>query len=72
MKNIQLISVTLGVPGKSAITQLLEVYNDILDMVAGAQEVDIIHLAISKAFDKVLRNLFLTKLHRHDILGTAL
>ena len=41
-------------------------------MVAGAQEVDIIHLAISKAFDKVLRNLFLTKLHRHDILGTAL
>ena len=58
--------------GKSTVTQLLEVYHDILDMIAGGQEIDVIHLDLSKAFDKVPHDLLLTKLHRHGISGTAL
>ena len=57
--------------GKSTVTQLLEVYHDILDMVAGGQEIDAIHLDLYKAFDKVPHDLLLTKLHRHGISGTA-
>ena len=41
-------------------------------MVAGGQEIDVIHLDLSKAIDKVPHNLLLTKLHRHGISGTAL
>jgi len=41
-------------------------------MVAGGQEVDVIHLDLSKAFDKVPHDLLLTKLHRHGNSGTAL
>ena len=41
-------------------------------MVAGGQEVDVIHLDLSKPFDKVPHDLLLTKLHRHGISGTAL
>lgn len=41
-------------------------------MVAGGQEIDVIHLDLSKAFDKVSHDLLLTKLHRHGISGTAL
>ena len=58
--------------GKSTVSQLLEVYHDILDMVDGGQEIDVIHLDLSKAFDKVPHDLLLTKLYRHGISGTAL
>jgi hypothetical protein len=48
--------------GKSTTTQLLEVYHDILDSVASGNEVDVIYLDLSKAFDKVHHNLLLLKL----------
>jgi len=41
-------------------------------MVAGGQEVDVIHFDLSKPFDKVPHDLFSTKLHHHGISGTAL
>ena len=58
--------------GKSTTTQLLEVYHDILDSVASGNEVDVIYLDLSKAFDKVPHNLLLLKLKHHGINGSLL
>lgn len=59
-------------PGKSTETQLLEVYHDILDKLANGQEVDVIHLDLSKAFDKVPHRLLLSKLQLLGISGPVL
>ncbi|CAB4042628.1 Hypothetical predicted protein [Paramuricea clavata] len=40
------------VRGKSTTTQLLEVYQDIMESVVSGEEVDAIYLDLSKAFDK--------------------
>ena len=53
--------------GKSTTTQLLEVYHEILESVASGNEVDVIYLDFSKAFDKVPHHLLLRKL---ETLGT--
>ena len=58
--------------GKSTTTQLLEVYHDILDSVASGNEVDVIYLDLSKAFDKVPHNLLLLKLKHYGINGSLL
>ena len=42
--------------GKSTTTQLLEVYNNILESVVSGKEVDAIFLDLSKALDKVSYN----------------
>ena len=47
--------------GKSTTTQLLEVYHNILESVAGGKEVDVICLDLTKAFDKVPHNTLLKK-----------
>ena len=41
---------------KSTTTQLLEVYHNIPENVAGGKEVDVIYLDLTKAFDKVPHN----------------
>ena len=58
--------------GKSTTTQLLEVYNNILESVASGKEVDAIFLDLSKAFDKVPHNLLLNKLEKYGIRGPLL
>ena len=55
--------------GRSTVTQLLEVYHDILDSLASGKKIDAIHLDLSKAFDRVPHHLLLTKLERFDISG---
>ena len=35
------------------VSQVLKVYHDILDMLSGGKEADVIHLDLSKAFNKV-------------------
>ena len=54
--------------GRSTVTQLLEVYRDILNYVAGGQEVSAIYLDLSKAFYKVSHNRLLTKI---EVCGTS-
>ena len=58
--------------GQSTVTQLLTVYHDILEVLASGQEVDVIHLDFSKAFDKVSHNLLLKKLAGYGISGSIL
>ena len=58
--------------GRSTVTQLLEVYYNILDSVASGKRVDIIYLDLSKAFDKVPHSLLLLKLNRFGISGSLL
>ena len=58
--------------GRSTVTQLLEVYHNILDSVASGKEVDIVYLDLSKAFDKVTHSLLLLKLNRYGICGSLL
>jgi hypothetical protein len=48
--------------GKSTVTQLLHIYQEILDHLAGGKEVDAIHLDLSKAFDRVQHHMLLKKL----------
>ena len=53
--------------GKSTVTQLLHVYQEILDHLAGGKEVDAIHLDLSKAFDRVQHHMLLNKLEQYGI-----
>ena len=57
---------------KSSTTQLLEVYDDILESVASGEEVDAIFLDLSKAFNKVPHNLLSNKLENYGIRGPLL
>ena len=58
--------------GKSTVTQLLHVYQEILDHLAGGKEVDAIHLDLSKAFDRVQHHMLLNKLEQYGISGSLL
>ncbi|CAB4018957.1 Hypothetical predicted protein, partial [Paramuricea clavata] len=58
--------------GISTVTQLLHVYQEILDLLAGGKEVDAIHLDLSKAFDRVQHHMLLYKLEQYGISGSLL
>ena len=58
--------------GKFTTTQLLEVYQKILESIANGDEVDAIQLDFSKAFDKVPHHLSLRKLETLGITGSLL
>jgi hypothetical protein len=58
--------------GRSTVTQLLEVYHNIIETVASGKELDIIYLDLSKAFDKVPHSLLLLKLNSYGISGSLL
>jgi hypothetical protein len=58
--------------GRSTVTQLLEVYHNIIETVASGKEVDIIYLDLSKAFDKVPHSLLLLKLNSYGISRSLL
>ncbi len=60
------------IKGRSTVTQLLLVYHSILDTLADGQEVDAIHLDLSKAFDLVSHRLLLDKLKCYGINGQLL
>ena len=58
--------------GKSMVTQLLHVDQEIVDHLAGGKEVDAIHLDLSKAFDRVQHHMLLNKLEQYGISGSLL
>ena len=55
--------------GKSTTTQVLEVYNEILESVTSGNEVHAIYLDFTKAFYKVAHHLLLRKFETLGILG---
>ena len=58
--------------GRSTTTQLLVVYQEILESLSKSLEVDIIFLDLAKAFDRVLHVHLLEKLRLFGIEGTPL
>ena len=58
--------------GKATITQLLQVYHNILDSLASGKETDVVYLDLTKAFDKVPHQMLLLKLKCYGISGPLL
>ena len=59
-------------PGRSCVTQLIEVYHKFCEYVDCGKEVRVIFLDISKAFDKVWHKGLIFKLHKAGISGNVL
>ena len=57
---------------RSCLSQLIEHYHDILDVIAGGNTADVIHLDFAKAFDKVDHGVLLRKLRALGVSGTIL
>ena len=55
--------------GRSTITQLLQVYHEVIQALAKGKEIDIAYLDFAKAFDKVPHCALLNKLSRFGISG---
>lgn len=57
---------------RSTITQLLSVYQEIVEALAKGKETDVIYLDFSKAFDKVSHHFLIGKLSRFGIADNLL
>ena len=57
------------IPGKSCITQLLEILEEITDALDQGYDIDIIYVDYTKAFDKIQHNRLLKKLWGYGIRG---
>ena len=55
--------------GRSCLSQLMEHYNHILDLLEDGSNVDVIYIDFAKAFDKVDHQVTLTKLRQMGITG---
>ena len=53
------------IPGKSCVTQLVEVIDYIGSLLDSGKQTDVIYLGMSKAFDKVQHSLILDKLREY-------
>ena len=60
------------IPGKSCVTQLVEVIDYIGSLLDSGKQTDVIYLDMSKAFDKVQHSLILDKLRQYNISGNLL
>ena len=60
------------IKGKSCVTELLEFMEDITKAIDQGDDVDIIYLGFSKAFDKIPHRRLLTKLKSYGIRGKVL
>ena len=55
--------------GRSTITQLLQVYHEVINAIAEGKEIHVIYLEFAKAFDKVPRSALINKLSHFGISG---
>ena len=60
------------IPGKSCVTQLVEVFDYIGSLLDSGKQTDVIYLDMSKAFDKVQHFLILGKLRQYNTCGNLL
>ena len=58
--------------GRSTVTQLLQVYHEVIEALAKGKEIDIAYLDFVKAFDKVPHCALLTKLSKFGISGQVI
>ncbi len=58
--------------GFSCTTQLLEVMEDWVDALNSNEDIDVIFLDFSRAFDKISHKLLLLKLHGYGVRGNVL
>ena len=60
------------IPGKSCVTQLVEVIDKTGSLLDSGKQTDVIYLDMSKAFAKVQHSLVLGKLRQYNICGNLL
>ena len=58
------------IPGRSCVTELVEVLNYIGSLLDSGQQTDVIYLDMSKAFDKVQHSLIIARLQQFNISGS--